>query len=206
MVLAVGKVSMVARVRAQERAPSPDELDDIQLVRRVVEGSREEYQYIVERHQSMIFGLVYRQVASHDLACELTQEIFTRVYFNLAQFRGEAKFSTWLIRIAINAVNTFLVSKRYRNARKTSSIDLIQGLPHATDPGAEHAALKAEEATQLRGAIMDLPQDLREVVVLCGLEQRAWSEVAEILAVPEGTVCSRMNRAFAQLRKKLTHI
>src|SRR5690349_10757555 len=83
-------------------APAVESLDDAALVAAVLAGRREAFDVLVARHQRMVYQLCYRFVPNHADAADLTQETFVRAWKGLASFRGEARWTTWLHRIAVN--------------------------------------------------------------------------------------------------------
>lgn len=177
------------------------QLEDLALIKRVLAGDRDRFRDLVEIYQNTIFALVMRQVGKRDVAEDLTQEVFVKAYKALSKFRSEAKFSTWLTRIALNHTNTYFCSKRYREQQRTQSFD-----PALHDSAAHDRSEHSEEEKRLelfREALAKLKPHLREVLVMCGLEGKSYQETAEILEIPIGTVRSRLNTARLKLKDAL---
>ena len=171
---------------------------EARVIRRVLAGQRDEFRELVLLHEQRVFAMVMRMVGDRAIAAELTQEAFLKAYLNLASFRFHARFSTWLIRIALNVTNSYFSSRRYKEQMKTTSLT-----PHfaaaAVAPGAETQQREAAIA-RIQKCIGKLKPIYRDVVVLCSLEEKSYEEAATILGIPLGTVCSRMNKAFELLR------
>lgn len=175
-----------------------------ELIRRVLSGAKDDFRELVLAHQARVFSLVMRQVANEAIANELTQEVFLKAYVNLHRFRFEAQFSTWLIRIALNVCNSYFVSKRYRQSKTTMSVNESEIQEVAATPSGDIE--ERETLRRLRDALLTLSPKLREVIVLCGFEERPYEEVATILQIPIGTVRSRLNKARNVLRKKVFEV
>jgi RNA polymerase sigma-70 factor (ECF subfamily) len=170
-----------------------------EIIESVLAGEQEDFRFLLMTYQNGIFALVMRTVGERDVAEELTQDVFVRAYNGLHHFRFESKFSTWLIRIAINVTNSYFASKSFRDRKRlaplTSSINQV-----ATD-SAESAEILDESLKHLQDCIAKLKPHFREVVMLCGLERKSYEEASLILKIPVGTVGSRMNKAFKILKE-----
>lgn len=174
-----------------------EQLQDSQLVRRILAGRRDDYTLLVRRHQDRVYSLIMRQIGDPQLSRELAQDTFVRAYSGLRGFRHEARFDTWLIRIALNVTRSYFASRRFRERERTVTLEPdIHGGAVEMDAGGEE-----ETALRLRRAIAKLKPKYRDVLVLCTMESRTYKEAAEILGLPVGTVCSRMNTALAELRR-----
>ncbi len=175
------------------------EISDKQLVEAVLAGKQEEYRYLVLRYQDQVFAMIMRQVGERDVAEDLAQDTFLRAYRGLKQFRNDAKFSTWLIRIALNVCNSYFSSRRYREKQKT--VVMENQLNNTTDTTNSDQGYSAEQIERLRVAVQKLSPTLQSVLVICGLEKKSYEEAARILEIPVGTVRSRLNRARERLQQ-----
>jgi RNA polymerase sigma-70 factor (ECF subfamily) len=175
--------------------------DDSEIVRRILAGEREDFRLLVDKHKHMVFGMIMRQIGTREIAEEIAQETFCRAYLSLKHFRFESAFATWLTRIALNQTSTYFASRRFKESRRTESFDLAQHDSQGGDPQAGQESKATLMA--FRGAIGALSPKLREVLVLCTLEQKSYEEVAAALGIPVGTVRSRLNAARLELRKLL---
>lgn len=174
---------------------------EFRVVREVLAGNSDEFRHLVSAHKNRIFSMVLRTVGERPIAEELTQEIFVRAYSSLAKFRFEASFSTWLTCIALNHTSSYFQSKKYKQKLRTVSFE-----PSTHDQAQENGEELPPEALLLesfREALEELKPAFRDIIVLCSLEGKSYEEVSGILAIPVGTVRSRLNRARESLRKLL---
>lgn len=187
-------------VSSEDSSPPAEEAE---VVRRIVAGERELFRSLVDAHETAIYRMIRRQLSDEQAARDLTQETFLRAYRGLAKFRGGSSLRTWFIRIALNVTASYFASRAFKDSARTES-GVDQELLAAAEPDA--APFSEEELRALRTAIAGLKDRYREVIVLCGLEGKSYREASEILEIPLGTVCSRMNSANHQLRIKLKKV
>ncbi len=189
-----------ARTREAER-----ELSDTDLVDLVQGGDATAFRGLVERFQGRIYAHIYGMIRNREEARDLTQEAFVKAYRNMAGFRREASFTTWLYRIASNVTIDHI--RKHRRVRMSEFDERIghqdQG-DEVWDPDhLRRSPAKDLERAQLYGRIMDamqkLSDDQRQVVLLREIEGFSYREIAETMGIPEGTVMSRLFYA----RKKL---
>lgn len=171
------------------------ELTDAQLVSRtLVDDDHHAFAELVRNHQSTVRGLL-RQLTSNDisLADDLAQETFLRAYKNLRSFRGEARFSTWVYRIAYNCFR-----EHARKRKELVGIDEEQlereHDPQTIDPGLRH---------DLMHALSLLPLHERTAVVLCCQNGLSHDEAARVLDIPLGTVKTNVLRGREKLKRTL---
>jgi RNA polymerase sigma factor (sigma-70 family) len=172
------------------------ELADADLVARViVDDDQHAFGELVRRHQSGVRGLL-RQLTRTDIALadDLAQEAFLRAYKHIRSFRGEAKFSTWLYRIAYNCFR-----EEARRRKELVGIDEAQWQseldPQTTDPGLRH---------DLMHALSLLPLHERTAVLLCCQNGLSHEEAARVLEIPLGTVKTNVLRGREKLKRALT--
>jgi RNA polymerase sigma factor (sigma-70 family) len=171
------------------------ELTDADLIARVFSNDDQHaFGELVRRHQSSVRGLL-RQLTRTDvsLADDLAQETFIRVYKNIRSFRGEARFSTWLYRIAYNC---FREDARKRKELVGVDEELLQAErdPQTVDPGLRH---------DLMHALNLLPLHERTAVVLCCQNGLSHDEAARVLEIPLGTVKTNVLRGREKLKRTL---
>ena len=171
------------------------ELTDADLVTRVlVDDDQHAFGELVRRHQSSVRGLL-RQLTRADaaLADDLAQEAFVRAYRNIRSFRGEARFFTWLYRIAYNCFR-----EHARRRKEFLGIDEEQLQsehdPHIVDPGLRH---------DLMHALSLLPLHERTAVLLCCQNGLSHNEAARVLDIPLGTVKTNVLRGREKLKRTL---
>lgn len=176
-------------------------MNDAECVRRLQRGETDAFETLVLRHQKTIFNLVYRMLDDYDEAAETTQEIFLSAYRAIGRFRGEANFSTWLYRIALNHANTRRKSIIHRQQR-TVPLETTEPLRDA-HLGPAEAAEQKEIQDRVQQALNSLEQDDAMIILLRDLQDVSYEEVARILEIPVGTVKSRLHRARQALKSRL---
>ena len=187
---------------------------DEELAGHAAAGDQAAFAQLVARHESRVYGLARRLTGSAADAEDVLQETFVRVYRKLSTFRGEARFSTWLFRVATNCA---LMARRRRRRQPTVSLDAY--LP-AFERGGRHVraadhgrAARAEElldrrrlTAALRQALERLPDRYRTPLVLKDLEDLETREVARVLGLTEAAVRQRVHRARLMMRGYLSHL
>jgi RNA polymerase sigma factor (sigma-70 family) len=171
------------------------ELTDADLVARVlVDDDQHAFGELVRRHQSSVRGLL-RQLTRTDIALadDLSQETFLRAYKNIRSFRGEARFSTWLYRIAYNCFR-----ENARRRKELVGIDEEQ-LQSEHDPQVADPALRHD----LMYALSLLPLHERSAIVLCCQNGLSHEEAARVLDIPLGTVKTNVLRGREKLKRTL---
>ena len=163
---------------------------------------------LMERHASPVFHFLCRMVGNEDDANDLAQETFVRVFKSRASFRAEQKFSSWLFTIAANlARNHFRWRARHPNvsldAENPETKQTLGSTLPGNSPAPSDEALAMERAEAVRVAVKQLPEDLREAIVLCEWEERSVAEAATILEATPKAVESRLYRARQVLRERL---
>lgn len=141
--------------------------------------------------------MVYRAVRDFGLAEEISQEVFIKAYRALKSFRFDCKLSSWLVRIALNAVSTHRNSKR---AQQDAATDLYSAqVGDLVVQNAEEELLAKERITFFYRCFKKLSDKFRGVVLLIAIQSASYEDAAEILQIPVGTVRSRLNQARLQL-------
>lgn len=183
-------------------------LADEELVELAVRADPDAFGEIVRRWERKIFALCFGMLTREDEARDATQETFIAAYRNLGKFRGEAKVSSWLHRIAVNQC---LTTKRRAKTRsedylddETGESDRVFVAPANYSPGNE--AEQSERLRVVRQAVGSLPVDLRQVIVMKEFEEMTFQEISDTLELPLSTVKSRVYTALKQLRMKLERL
>ena len=184
------------------------DLADEQLVELASGKDPEAFGEIVRRWERKIFALCFGMLTREDEARDATQETFIAAYRNVARFRGEAKVSSWLHRIAVNQCLTVKRRAKTRSEEylddETGESDRVFIAPIAYSPGNE--AEQAERLRVVRQAVSSLPVDLRQVVVMKEFEEMTFQEISDTLELPLSTVKSRLYTALKQLKMKLDRL
>jgi RNA polymerase sigma-70 factor (ECF subfamily) len=182
------------------------ELSDSQIIEQTLGGEPEAFNMLVRRWERQIYGLTLRMLGRDEEARDATQETFLSAYRNLSKFRGEAKFSSWIYRIALNICNTKLRGR----ARGTVSIEGQReesGIEIAADLDDLGSNIQQQQVTlHVRRALQAIPAEMRQVIIMKEYEGLKFSEIAEILSIPVSTVKTRMYTGLAELRKRLEHL
>src|SRR5436190_6720789 len=178
---------------------------DEQIVERALTGDAEAFGEIVQRWERRIFALAFGMLGREEDARDATQETFLAAFRNLRGFRGEAKVSSWLHRIAVNQCITRQRRAKVRNeaalddeAEKDAS---SFSTPLENSPG--RVTEGREQIDAVRRAVKSLPIELRQVVVMKEFEELTFREIADALDLPLSTVKSRLYTAFRQLQMRL---
>jgi RNA polymerase sigma-70 factor (ECF subfamily) len=179
--------------------------DDAQLIDDTLTGNRAAFGELVRRYEGRLFNSLVHMVGSREEAEDVSQEAFVQAFLKLDSFRGRSAFYTWLYRIAFN-----LSVSRKRRKRAEVSMDQHRDRtgeePEDSGEGPSDQVLRDEQVRQVRGAIADLNDEHRAIVVLREMEGCDYDTIAEILDVPVGTVRSRLHRARLQLRDQLKEL
>src|ERR1043165_1233363 len=176
----------------------PDEI----IVERALSGDAEAFGEIVRRWERRIFALTYGILGREEDARDATQETFLAAYRNLRGFRGEAKVSSWLHRIAVNQC---LTQQRRAKVRNESALeDSAESQLAATVDESPVSIVEGRQRTvAVRRALNGLPLELRQVVVMKEFEELTFREIAEALELPLSTVKSRLYTGLKQLQLRL---
>ena len=184
-----------------------------ELVERVVAGDQQAAADLVDQFQGRVFRMVRHMWSKErELAEDLTQEVFLRVFRGLPRFQHDCSLGAWVHRITVNVCISEIRKRRaLKRDRPTLSLNAPRfgdeddgGIdPVAEQRSAEEAVERDELYARCRGAIDDLPELWRVILTLRDLEGRSYEEIAEILELPIGTVRSRLHRARARVRKRL---
>jgi RNA polymerase sigma-70 factor (ECF subfamily) len=202
-------VSLHAAVNFHDRPDVRMEADDLALVERARAGEREAFRTLVVRHQRRVYAVALGIVKDRDLAWDVAQEAFVRVHQHLGDFKGDASFSTWALRIAshlaIDAVRRERASSR-EDIDDVAEADVERGgdgvLASALGDDPQRNLLRRELAGKMAEALAQLPEKHRTILVLREVEGLSYEELAERLSIHKGTVMSRLFHA----RKKMQSI
>jgi RNA polymerase sigma-70 factor (ECF subfamily) len=173
-------------------------VDEAALLAGSRRGDLSAYDRLIAAYQDRVYQTAYRITGHREDAWDAAQEAFLRAFRALRTFRGEAIFSTWMTRIAVNAALD-VVRRRPRHTPVT-----VETAAAGSDPSDE--VLRRDRQRRVQQAIAALPPDHRAVVVLRDVQEMSYEEIARALRVPVGTVRSRLSRAREALRVALADL
>jgi len=177
--------------------------EDYEFVSLCKKGDVDAFEVLVKKHQKRMFNIAYRMMGNYEEASEIVQDAFVSAYRGIKNFRGRAKFSTWLYTIVINLAKNRLKQLKARLHHEKYSIDnpipthesQIHGEPASSDLSALERLEKRETQQKVQGCIDSLDGEFKEVLVLKDIQGFSYDEISDLLKVPEGTVKSRLFRA-----------
>jgi RNA polymerase sigma factor (sigma-70 family) len=175
-------------------------VSDQELVANVLDGDHEAFRYLIEKHQKLVWHLVYRMVQDTEDSHELSQEVFLKVYHKLDTFRFDSKLSTWVGRIAFNMAVRHLQKKNIPLVEQDND-EIVASIPDTADFVTEF--LDQQIHTKLHEVIESLAPLPRTLLTLYYLDELSIDEVAQIVEKPAGTVKNALFRARALLKTKL---
>lgn len=174
-------------------------MNELLLISRARGGDREAFGELVEQYRDNVYRLAYRMCGNAYDADEAAQEAFVAAWRALPNFRGDAKFSTWLYRLTSNAaIDVMRREKRHQTVGDGEMVDLADD---ADSP--QETVERTEQQEAVQKALSTLSEEYREVLLLRYMEELDYAEIAEVLQLPSGTVKSRINRAKAALKTAL---
>ncbi len=182
---------------------SVTEQDDLVLVAASKNGDQDAFAQLVQRYQRRVFNLVYRMLQQYEEATEITQETFLAAWQGLPAFRGDARFTTWLYRIAYNC-SLKQLELRKRDRALQVALEAEQVLEDANDEHRANAEIDAHDRQALiQEHLFHLPAKYRIVLILRHLQDMTYEEMAEILTMPIGTIKTHLFRARNLLKERL---
>jgi len=183
---------------------------DAQLMLRFQAGEAECFDSLVLRHRKPLLHFIYRMVQDAGVAEELTQEAFLRVFLSRERYTVEARFTTWLYRIASHLTLNHI--RDHRHERRSESLDQSgpdgeapRDLPDR-QPGAESGMLKEERLARVRRAVAGLPERQRSAVLMHKYQGMDYREIGAALRLSESATKSLLFRAYETLRAELSSL
>jgi len=186
-----------------------DPLSDAAIMLRAAAGDEEGFNYLAVKYHRPIFHFLFRMVRNQAIAEELAQEVFLRVYRSRQSYRAEARFSTWLYRIATNLAVNHARDTKHERAARTVYLDAPDELTGATpdvaddEPSVEQRLLREERMKAIRTHVMALPERQRMAVLMHKYQGMDYREIGEVLKLSESATKSLLFRAYQTLRGKL---
>jgi RNA polymerase sigma-70 factor, ECF subfamily len=189
-----------------------EESSERRFIERLTARDERAFNELVQTYERRVYLLVFRMLGRREEAEDMAQEVFVQVFKAIGQFRGEAKLSTWIYRIAINLCKNRTKYLVRRHSDRQDELDPIEGsVPMSQAKGVtlsevsrpDHMIEGYEIERIVQSSIAELDPDFREVLVLRDVEDLSYEEIGEITGLAEGTVKSRIFRARALLKAKV---
>jgi RNA polymerase sigma-70 factor (ECF subfamily) len=179
--------------------------NDRRIIDNTLAGHSDAFGEMVEKYQNRLYNSVARLCGTSEDARDVVQDAFVQAFLKLNTFRGTSNFYTWLYRIAFNTA----MSHRRRN-RPTSSLDEVHQYSGAepVDQGArpDQSLEQQDRATQIHKALDALSKEHRTILILREVEDLSYEMIAEILALPVGTIRSRLHRARMRMKEETEQV
>lgn len=180
------------------------EADEISIIKQVLGGDADAFEHIVKKYEKKVYNLALRYLKNRDDALDLSQEVFIQVYNNLAQFRGDSQFSTWIYRVTYNkCVDMLRKTQKLRRNVVMSTDDENFFETRDRRASIEEDYEGRETLVTVMKIIDTLPSEQRDVVFLRYIKDLSYSQIADVLELAEGTVKSRLNRARLKIKEQL---
>lgn len=186
-----------------------DPASDAAVMLRVAAGDEASFNYLVQRYHRPMIHFLYRMVHNQSIAEELAQEVFLRVYRARDSYRAEARFTTWLYRIATNLAVNHARDTRHERSAQTVYLDAPDEETGTTpdladvEPTVEQRLLRDERMAAIRSHVMALPERQRMAVLMHKYQGMDYRQIGEVLKLSESATKSLLFRAYQTLRDKL---
>ncbi len=182
-----------------------DTIPDKDLLLDLVNGDTEAFNILVDRYKNRLLNFVYRFVKDYDVAEDIVQETFLRVFRKRRDYKAIANFSTWIFTIAGNLAKSELRRRKRWRFLSIDATDEEEKSYDIQDPGMRPDRIAAVRMLNesVQDSIDKLQSKYKEALILRDIEGMSYQQIAEIIGVPVGTVKSRVNRARLKLQKKL---
>jgi RNA polymerase sigma-70 factor (ECF subfamily) len=185
------------------------ERTDAEIMLAVAAGDEAGYNYLVGKYHRQIIHFLFRMVRNEAIAEELAQEVFLRVYRSRESYRAEAKFSTWLYRIATNLAVNHARDTKYERTAQTLELDAPDTESGSTpevaddDPNIEQRMLREERMAAIRAQVAALPERQRMAVLMHKYQEMDYRQIGDVLKLSESATKSLLFRAYQTLRERL---
>ncbi len=171
--------------------------------------TRESFDGVIRQQQRRVYRVIFLLVRDSDAADTLTQECFLRAYQKLATFRGEARFDTWLLKIAVNLARDHVKNRRASFWKRLVGLDdpepnaAIPSALASPQPSAERVLLAREQLDAVWSRLKELSEQQRSIFLLRFAEDLSLAEIAQVLELKIGSVKAQLFRATSTIRERL---
>ncbi len=186
-----------------------DPASDAAIMLRVAAGDESGFNYLVQKYHRAMIHFLFRMVRNQAVAEELAQDVFLRVYRSRESYRAEAKFTTWLYRIATNLAVNHARDTRHERAAQTLYLDAADEETGTTpdvaddEPTVEQRLMRDERMAAIRRHVMALPERQRMAVLMHKYQGMDYRQIGEVLRLSESATKSLLFRAYQTLRDRL---
>jgi RNA polymerase sigma-70 factor (ECF subfamily) len=182
--------------------------EDYELVFLCKKGDMDAFEALVKKHQKRMFNIAFRMLGSYDEASDIVQDAFVSAYRGMRNFKGRAKFSTWLCAIVMNHSKNRLKQVKAQLHHEKYSINdpipagegQVHGEPASSEPSALERLEQRDVQRKVQQCIGSLDEEFREVLVLRDIQGFSYDEISDMLRIPGGTVKSKLFRARDAMR------
>ena len=182
------------------------DLTDNQIIEQTLGGDPQAFNMLVRRWERQVYGLALRMLGRDEEAHDICQETFLSAFRNLSKFRGEAKFSSWIYRIALNCCHTRLRSRGANDLSLEQQIEEQGFQPSNNLADLNDDLQRGQIGEMVRKALAGLPAEMRQVIIMKEYQDLKFHEIAEILNIPVSTVKTRVYTGLSQLKQRLNHL
>lgn len=180
--------------------------DDQVLIKKILEGKRSSFEELMKKYNRKIYGFIYRMIRNEDVAVELAQDFFIKIFNVLPKYNFEYKFSTWAYRICYNMV----IDHVRKNQTPVDSLDsdavtqkqLLDSENYIVEDGYTHL-VREEINRSIWQAVDKIPVKYRELILLRYLQELKYDEIADVTGLPVGTVKNRIFKAKDILKAEI---
>jgi RNA polymerase sigma-70 factor (ECF subfamily) len=204
-----GTVSPTATQNPAHHPGQFAEMEDSAIMLELRAGNMSGFDFLIQKYRKPIVNFMYRMVHNQAVAEELAQEVFLRVYRSRETYRAEARFSTWLYRIATNLGVNYARDTRHERAASTVYLDETDSETGTTpdvaddEPTVEASMLRRERLNAIRQHVLALPERQRMAVLMHKYEGMDYKQIGDVLKLSESATKSLLFRAYQTLREKL---
>ena len=187
-------------------------INEQDLILKIINNDRNAFKELVDQNQNLVYNTCYRLLGNKDDAEDIAQEVFLQVYKSINKFRGEAKLSSWIYRIAVNrSLNYTRIYKRYKWIMNIYNIfsenqENINQIPISSSEQPDSIFEKQERQKTIQTVIKSLPEKQRIAFILHKFEGLSYLNVAEIMKCSPASATSNIHRAKLNIQKKLIKV
>ena len=183
-------------------------MKDEDIIQLILKGDSELYSKLIDRYSCKVYSTAYSYTHSQEEARDLVQEIFIKAYNSLKSFKAEAKFSTWLYRIAVNSCIDWTRKSKLKTDIRALSLEAanIFDYIYPDSEGPEEIYLKQEHKDEIWTAVSCLPEIYKTALILYYFEELKVQEICDILDCPRKTIETRLYRAKGILKSLLRQV